>query len=250
MTDAPLTLPERQLAAVLAVHVADKNARCLDLHEGVYHDMGQSNFEEGCAALNLCGVYERQQHHALHRELVPVDCVAGHMAALDHVSRVAFDALLSAFIENAITYDAVLSDTRGTFRAGATVSSAMSLLARCGYAERDGDGYRWTDRIAPVMRRWHLWDETDACIADGERTAAEAKARALLDTMPPALRRRMQDTLARNGQLRLIQALRAHRHEDRWLDLPKPGADRTPGHAQDIDMDIGLRIARLLPGRG
>ena len=95
-----LNLPECELANELAYLVADKMWQDLsnDITDGEVHNIGQSNYEAGCHALNLVGVYQQGKHYTFHKVAVPVDGVRQHMAGLEFVSKEALNELLSAFI--------------------------------------------------------------------------------------------------------------------------------------------------------
>ena len=112
-----LNLPERQLANELAYLVADKIWRALgrEAVDGEVWDNGQSNYEAGCWALRLVGVYQQGKQYTCHKVVVPLDGVRQHMASLEDVSKDALDELLSAFIENYISYEGTLSGGRRSF---------------------------------------------------------------------------------------------------------------------------------------
>jgi hypothetical protein len=72
--ESPLNLPKRQLENELAYLVAEKMWRDLnhDITNGEVHNSGQSNYESGCHALILIGLYQQGKHYTLHKVIVPV----------------------------------------------------------------------------------------------------------------------------------------------------------------------------------
>jgi hypothetical protein len=155
-----LNLPERELANELAYLVAAKMLRDLEpsKHGGLYN-MGQSNYEAGCYALNLVGVFQQAAHYTVHEVVVPLDGIRQHMEGLDHVSREALNELLSAFIENYVTYEGILSGWRGAYSAHKSLQKVLNLLVATGFAEKQADQYKWTTKIQPIMQHWYIWDE-------------------------------------------------------------------------------------------
>ncbi|MEP0562774.1 MAG: hypothetical protein ABJC64_00130, partial [Paracoccaceae bacterium] len=134
-----------------------------DLGEGVtdgeVYNLGQSNYEAGCMALNLVGVYQQGKHYTIHKALIPTTQVRQHMSNLNSVSRKAFDELLSAFIENYVSYEGTISGGRERFTVPQTLAKAANLLVTTGYAQKEEDGFVWTDKIGSVMKKWNIWDE-------------------------------------------------------------------------------------------
>ena len=181
-----LNLPERELANELAYLVADKMWRDLgdDMTDGEVWDIGQSNYEAGCCALNLVGVYQRGKRHTLHKVVVPLDGVRQHMASLEIVSREALNELLSAFIENYISYDGTLSGGRDGFPVHRTLAKAANLLVANGFAEKHQDEFKWTEKISPTMMRWHIWNENGECRLKLEQSLHNKTAANMAETPP------------------------------------------------------------------
>jgi hypothetical protein len=71
-----------------------------------------------------------------------------------------FGRLLEAYVDNACEYGpdgTQLCSSREPFKPTVEFEREIGALVECGYAERCGDMVRWTDKIAPVMRK-HCWD--------------------------------------------------------------------------------------------
>lgn len=187
---------------------------------GEIYNMGQSNYEAGCRALNLVGIYKQGINHTLYEIIVSVDDVQAHMAGLDAVSRTALDALLSAFVENYITYGSGLSGTRSRFRVPKNLEKSLNLLVSCGYAEKLGGGFRWTDKIAPIMRRWHIWDEDGNSREDQINSHEIAVVDRLDTTMPASVRRKLRHAMLFNDPSKVYDVLKVHLHGETWWELP------------------------------
>lgn len=240
--DTHLNLPERELANELAYLVADKMWRDLghDITDGEVYNIGQSNYEAGCHALNLVGVYQQGKHYTLHKVVVPVDGVRQHMASLEIVSREAFNELLSAFIENYVTYDCTLSGGRRGFPVNRKLARVANLLVTNSFAENHNDGIRWTEKIGPIMKRWYIWDQNGECREEREQILRNETAAIMAETLPWVVRRKVDAALKNREHLTAMRILSNHWDGEQWLSFPfmskETGADNR----------IDLRVLKLL----
>ncbi len=218
---APLTLPERQLANEMAVLLAAFMWDRLggELMDGQIYNIGQSNFEWGCDALNRVGVYKQGKHYTLHHPIVAVSDVRAHMEALEEVDRAAFESLLTALLDNFIDYGSGLSASRQPFDIPVDLHRLAKLLDQCGYATWDGKELQWTDKPAPQMQLRYLWEEDGTCSADLEAQAIEAEAQALIDRMPDVLRRKLRKAHAVGGDFRAIEVMQRHWTGTGWSHI-------------------------------
>ncbi|MEL6521958.1 MAG: hypothetical protein AAFQ66_13400 [Pseudomonadota bacterium] len=225
--EAQVGLPERRLATELAQLVAQKLWRDLgsEIHNGRIHNLGQSNYEEGCYALNLVGIYRQDGHYTLHEVIVAAEDVAAHMAALSAISQVAFDTLLSAFLVNYIEYEATLSDSREIFTVPAELQKVMELFTRCGYCDQQDGGYSWTLKIGPIMRKWYLWDERNQSYREAEHRARKERVVRLAQALPDLLHQRLKQLAQAGNEISAAMEMADHwdgtgwtfaKQESRW----------------------------------
>ncbi len=219
---SPLTLPERALANELACLVADKMWRDLgvDTIAGEVHNLAQSNYEAGCHALTLVGVYKKGKHFTLFKVVVPVDGVRQHMESLETVSREALNELLSAFVENYVSHDGSLSSGRRCFPVHPNLTRAANLLAANGFAEKQQDEFKWTEKIAPIMKRCYIWNENGECWAEREQVLRDETAANMAETMPWFVRRKVDAALKKQKHLSAIKILSKHWNGEKWLMFP------------------------------
>lgn len=242
--DTRLNLPERQLANELANLVADKMWRDLshDITDGEIYDIGQSNYEAGCWALNSVGVYQRGKHNNLHKVVVPVDGVHQHMADLEFVFRDAFNELLSAFIENYVSYG-TLSGGRRPFTVNQNLAKVTDLLVTNGFAQEHQDGVIWTEKIGPIMERWYIWDENGECRAELEQILCEETAANMAEALPWMVRRKVDAALKTRNYVTAMNIISKHWNGEKWLSFPSIGKmSSKPAATNRID----LRVIKLL----
>ncbi len=237
-----LNLPERELTNELAYLVADKMWRDLgdDITDGEVYNIGQSNYEAGCFALNLVGVYQQGKHYTVHKIVVPLDSVRQHMASLKSVSRKALNELLSAFIENYISYDGTLSGGRSSFLVHRSLARVADLLVTNGFLEKHQDEFKWTEKIGPVMKRWYIWDEDGECRAEREQLLREVTATKMAETLPWIVRRRVSAALKDREYLTAMRILSSHWDGEQWLSFP------SMGKKPQADNRVDLRTLKLL----
>lgn len=240
-----LTLPERQLANELAYLVADKMWRDLgqDITDGEVYNIGQSNYEAGCHALNLVDVYQQGKHYTQHKVVVPVGDVHQHMANLEFVSRAALNELLSAFIENYISYDGTLSGGRHGFPVHQNLVKVANLLVTNGFAEKHQDGIKWTEKISPIMKRWYIWDENGECRAEREAILHTETAANMAETLPWVVRRKVNAALKNRKYLTAMNILSNHWDGEQWLSFPFISKAKSKSGE---DNRIDLRVLKLL----
>ena len=239
---SPLNQPERELADELAYLVADKMWRDLgaDTIAGEVHNLAQSNYEAGCRALNLVGVYQKGKHHTQYKVVIPAGGVHQHMASLKTVSREALNELLSAFVENYVSYDATLSSGRRCFPVHPNLTRAADLLAANGFAEKQQDEFKWTEKIGPTMKRCYIWDENGECRAEREQILRDKTAANMAETLPWFVRRKVDAALKKHRDLTALKILSKHWNGEKWLIFPffreKPGASS----------QVDIRLLKLL----
>lgn len=237
-----LNLPERELTNELAYLVADKMWRDLgdDITDGEVYNIGQSNYEAGCFALNLVGVYQQGKHYTVHKIVVPLDGVRQHMASLESVSKEALDKLLSAFIENYVSYDGTLSGGRSSFLVHKSLARVADLLVANGFLEKHQDEFKWTEKIGPVMKRWYIWDEYGECRAEREQLLREETATKMAETLPWIVRRRVNAAMKNREHLTAMRILSSHWDGEQWLSFP------FMGKKPQADNRVDLRTLKLL----
>lgn len=219
MEHLPLNLPERLLANKLAELLAQKMESDLPRVDGEIYNLGQSNYECACRALNLVGVFQQAEHYTRHKIVVPAGRVPQHMGNLDAVTREAFETLLSAFIENFIGFDS-LTAYRCDFVAPERFTAVLTLLVSCGYAEQIVERFRWTEKIAPWMQRWHYWNHENICQAEQADQQETAIANELEASMPPRIRRKLVSALRSMDPRPAFEILERHLHGRQWREFP------------------------------
>ena len=183
-----------RLAAELAVGLARR--LWMTLHydatdAGFCWHMFQSTFVEGCYALWELGValagtgesddpgMTRQQCVAYAKQhpgdkrfdldqqclfkFFPAPETRAGVLGYGELPDALFERLLAAYIENACEYGpdgTQLCSDQGLFKPTVEFEREIGALVECGYAERCEDMVKWTDKIAPVMRAEHCWDDT------------------------------------------------------------------------------------------
>lgn len=237
-----LNLPERELANELAYLVADKMWRDLgdDITDGEVYNIGQSNYEAGCFALNLVGVYQQRKHYTVHKIVVPLEGVRQHMANLESVSREALNELLSAFIENYVSYDGTLSGGRSSFLVHESLARVADPLVANGSLEKHQDKFKWTNKIGPVMKRWYIWDEDAECRAEREQLLREETATKMAETLPWIVRRKVNAAMKNQDHLTAMRILSSHWDGEQWLSFP------LMGKKPQADNRVDLRTLNLL----
>lgn len=237
-----LNLPERELTNELAYLVADKMWRDLgdEVTDGEVYNFGQSNYEAGCFALNLVGVYQQGKHYTVHKVVVPLDGVRQHMASLESVSREALNELLSAFIENYVSYEGTLSGGRSGFLVHKGLARVALLLVANGFLEKNQNEFKWTEKIGPVMKRWYIWDENGECRAEREQLLREETAMKMAETLPWIVRRRVNAAMKNREHLTAMRILYSHWDGEQWLSFP------SMGKKSQTDNRVDLRTLKLL----
>lgn len=214
-----------------------------DVTDGEVYNIGQSNYEAGCHALNLVGVYQQGKHYTLHKVVVPVGGVHQHMADLEFVSRDAFNELLSAFIENYVSYDGTLSGGRRGFSVHQNLAKVANLLITNGFAQKHQDGFMWTEEIGPIMKRWYIWDENDECRAEHEQVLREETAASMAETLPWVVRRKVDAALKTRNYVTAMNIISKHWDGEQWLNFPSVSKKNSkPAAGNRID----LRVIKLL----
>jgi hypothetical protein len=100
-----------------------------------------------------------------------------------------FGRLLAAYVGNACMFGpdgTQLSSDQEPFKPTAEFEREIGALVECGYAERCEDMVKWTDKIAPVMRAEHCWDDTKPQIGALQHDVLERVNMLLHDRNPIA----------------------------------------------------------------
>ncbi|WP_300037638.1 hypothetical protein [uncultured Roseobacter sp.] len=243
IADHALTLPERQLAAEIAGLLAEGLWRDLGPPDDrcEIYNIGMSNYEAACHALNLVDVYRQGEHYTVHQALVPSEAVRTHVAALDTVSKEDLACMLSAFVANLIGHWGAISGTRETFAAPSGTTKVMKLLAKCDYASQTGDTYQWTDKMSVFMRQWCIWSDADFSLMDAAHARHSAQSNVMAATMPEIVKKSVRAELAAGSVLRAISVIKKHWDGERWLELPNhsQGEGKSPSR-------LDLRTAKAL----
>lgn len=246
--EQPASLPERKLAEEIAGLIAEGLWDDLGPPDadGTVYNIGMSNYEAACQALNLVNVYQQREHYTVHHVVVSVEAVRTHVAALEAVSKKALDELLSAFIANFIGHWGTLSGTRQKFAPPDNLSKVLILLAKCGYAKQVGEDYQWSDKIGPLMQRWYIWTEADVSSFDIAQTEYDAQSKAMAATMPETVKRKVRAKLAAGSSLRAISVIKKHWDGERWLTFPKRAQEGKS--TSDLDMGTAKALLEILGG--
>ena len=246
--EQPINLPERKLAEEIAGLIAEGLWDDLGPPDadGTIYNIGMSNYEVACQALNLVNVYQQAEHYTEHRMAVPVKAVRAHVAALEVVTQRALDELLSAFIANFIGHWGSLSGTRQKFSPPASLDKVLILMAKCGYATKVDEAYQWSDKIGPLMQRWYIWTKDDISSDDIAQTEFDAQSKAMAATMPETVKRKIRANLAAGSSLRAISVIKKHWDGERWLTFPKRTAEGKS--TSDLDMGTAKALLKIIEG--
>ena len=240
-TIAPIGSLEGRLCGHLAAALATFMAGCCgvrgDGERGLsvpYQDL--SEWRRAAEILERLAVVARAeglQHPAFTLDAGEMpDHLAGAISAGD--PRVA--EVVEAFVTIACGYgDDILPDERDWFDPPARYRVAMHWLARCGYAERRDDRFRWSDLVAPAMQACHGWTLRNESLTTIGRIGLQAEAERAWETMPELLRRRLL-----GGRFGLIDLARALAQS--WKD----GGWRQHDDGAELQLTGELALAREL----
>jgi hypothetical protein len=218
-----------RLAAELAVGLARRLWITLHIEAtdaGFCWHQNQSPFVEGCYTLWELGValtgtgesddpgMTRQQcvtyamHHPSEKrfdvnqqrlfKFFPASEARSGVLAYGELPDVLFGRLLAAYVGTACMFGpngTQLCSDREPFKPAVEYERELAALVECGYAERCGDMVKWTDKIAPVMRAEHCWDDPRPQVKtlpeDG--AALDANAFYIRGDVPERVNRLVQD---------------------------------------------------------
>ena len=172
----------------------------------LFYHYSQSAFEATAGALTSFGLFA-----AVRRDDKPGETLfCQHALTMDaaempaHLANSVLDGddrlsdLLEAFLAVFCEYD-YLPDRHTFFTPPDYLTSAMSMLARTGYAEKAGDQFRWTEKVGPAMKAAYVWDENSASFSETNEKEIEANAQLAWLTMPETLR-----TTIRSGKASVL----------------------------------------------
>ncbi|MFW2542185.1 hypothetical protein ACN2XU_06060 [Primorskyibacter sp. 2E107] len=245
----PLTLPERRVLTEAADHLLSDALPQMEITaEGRICTGGQPAHESACAALGALGVLVRTDHYTVWGRRLPPDGLQAHLETRA-LTRRAFDLVLQAFIDHAVSHSAALPDTRDAFALPARFSRIGAALMRTGHLAQDGAHVRWTDRIAPVMQEAILWDDKGQCLSEIWQAQEEAEARHFFAGLPERLREELRRTVAQNGGLAGLDLLRRHWAGRGWTEIRQS----EPGDLTEAGFKVNVftTFVRLIrEGRG
>lgn len=107
-----------------------------------------------------------------------------------------------------------LPESHDWFKPPPHYESAMRWLAHHGYAERNGEMFRWTEAIGPAMRAWYLWTDDGQPLADAETARLDEESRLAWSSMPDTLKRAIK--LNRISFNDLVKALALGWRDGQW----------------------------------
>lgn len=207
------------LAAALANHLVRLSGADAPAREGdTFWHGAQSDFEVAHDALEAVGVFlPRSDAGGGATNVFVVD--AADMPDLLAAGETPDDAaarLREAFVRVACGYGG-LSDALDWFVSPPHWRMAMNHLAREGYALRDGDRFRWTERIGPAMRSAYLWNEAGQSLGTLAQADFERDVELAWRTMPDTLREAIRSS--RIGFIELVKVLALSWKEGEWRDF-------------------------------
>ncbi len=130
------------------------------------------------------------------------------------------ETLLAAFLGIACAHseyrDNPLSDERDWFDPPTRYITAMEWLSLGGYADRDSQRFRWTDKIGPAMRANQYWTEDNCSETSIENARTAEEAQLAWASMP----QRLKDSLKSNeiNALELALVLSRSWRDGEWRE--------------------------------
>lgn len=96
----------------------------------------------------------------------------------------------------------------------------MDRFVEAGYAEKSGNLYNWTTKIAPVMRKHYLWTEDSRYEYELKQEDVEIKALSMWNLMPAHISSRLQQEPPdkRKGVFMGLAANYWDEHSQCWVD--------------------------------
>ncbi|MET0256994.1 MAG: hypothetical protein ABW179_00280 [Methylobacterium sp.] len=186
-----------ELAAAIACYLTrgDREAGPGAAGASYYHE-SEPAFEEATRVLksfDLVAPVPRadkpdERWYCRHALTLDAGAMPGRLASWIATGDDRLPAVLSAFLTLACGHDG-LSAERTPFTPPMAYEAAMRALVRAGYAQGVGSAFRWTDRIAPAMRRIEAWDADGRSLASLREEDRLAQADAAWRSMPETIRR-------------------------------------------------------------
>ena len=211
-------------------------------------DRAESVHEHTCEILRQLGVFEHLANSSNYRFLMPLDKVREHAANLQARTTYSFERIIGCFLWCTAGYEDSLSDEHEPFAPRSGLEGAMWAFVKSGYADRVGDKFQWSAKIAPIMIAECLWS------LDGEShtTLHKQVSQELTETIwasIPVWRRHLlaRWVVGKSGQdlfVHLFQRwdgrrvrLMKRRKSSGWFNLPEGYEEAT--------REIGQRLAAI-----
>lgn len=161
-----------------------------------YYHESEPAFEEATRVLKDLGLVEPvrradkpdERWYCRHALTVDAAEMPGILAATLGDGDARLPALLAAFLTIACGHDG-LSSERTAFTAPPAYQSVLQTLTRAGYLQGIGSAFRWTEKIAPIMRAIDAWDASGRSYATLREEDRLAQAAAAWHSMPDTIRR-------------------------------------------------------------
>jgi hypothetical protein len=156
---------------------------------------------------------------------VPLNAVAGHVAALSEDQRVPLDEILTVVPRLESWLANGLPTTREAFSVPKEHETLLRLMSLNGYAEWTGAGFRWTDRIAPNMIAAGCWDEGLFSVRDSEEAGRAKMLKSARRALPPGIANRLRKT---NSMIEKTRIVLYHWDGEDWRATPLGNGERRP----------------------
>ncbi len=187
MTIPDLTPDERDLFVELGYHIARVMWQTLGQSDPTFQtlmwDRAESVYEHGCLIMLELGVFALEDT-SQYRFAMPLDEVRAHLRGLTPETRYGFDQIIGNFLWATAEYQGDVSTGKDPFEVPGFLHPAMWGFVKLGYATRAPGGFRWTDRIAPIMIAEYLWSGEGESFDTLERQEADALAEAMWAALP------------------------------------------------------------------
>lgn len=208
------------LAAALANHLVRLSGSDAPARRGdTFWHGAQSDFEVAHEALEAVGVFLPQGDAgagAPHLFVVDAADMPDFLARSASLDDGAAARLREAFVRVACGYGG-LSDGLDWFVSPPHWRMGMIHLAREGFALREGDLFRWTERIGPAMRSAYLWNEAGQSLGTLAQADFERDVELAWRTMPDTLREAIRSS--RIGFIELVKVLALSWKGGEWRDF-------------------------------
>jgi hypothetical protein len=144
-----------------------------------------------------------------------------------------------------------LPDTRGDFQIPDSLRGVMDACCDLTFAVPTiSRGFRWTERVAPVMRDAKRWDhegvskqdESQAMVSEF-REQREQRGRAFVITAPMHAIDGLRDIAKTEGSMAALQSLNQYHDGNAWLSIHDP---TVPRGMPTMGLDAGMKLLAAL----